>query len=826
LPRMHHLTWILGVATLVLLVGRTNAQAFPGVPEPITTADLREYGDMLGLSDAQRLALQPHHRSYRERYNRLRDTDIMRLQDRVLGFTDYFRQNEFKLPPRADLEAAVEEYFGLSAKVDRVDATLFARMQSILTDSQRQRMPRVLAAREAQVYGLIAYEFVGELNPAAEPRLSDMVLDLDLDPDVLDLMNDDLFRYERGMVSQMKTARSTLRDTAIYMLDAIDRLGLRDMSVMEIGEYLSEEANEQQLRDIFDIGSAPVQKIAHETAQYNRRAAGRLAEALPEAKGRELLERYHRRAYAEAYRNVPEWRAPYLDVLQLPSLDSEIRAAVRAQLQSYSARDDSMVKRIADMIDEHREFRSSMDFENEDEGEGEYIETLQAEVDKRIALAETAKSNLDAMLDAETRDSLRIMRNMDDGASSARADVQVVQSGENVEITLDGDGTTTVRATPSTDLFVIDPMSKQTYGELISALGVSDDDRVILDVIYSDYATAYDEACTELQSVIDAGGDESEPVATRVRGISEKRRATVETLMAADATLFDGVQPFVPPANMEELHHRRMMRMRENLVTVTRRQASTWGMLQVDGEALVELDDLDPIRELDPASTDGVRETLDDYAEMRLAQLRELANAASEHRMMYEMFTMATNSSEERSDRVVQAMRERWEEKQAAVRRKGTVVADMNRAALMEVREQLDPQTAADVSYAFNMIAYPDLYAEANVMQTTIEETPSLPNLAEHQRNRVVDLAGEFRGRFDEIASALVGMRRDRAQIGMPMEMPSRAFIEREIAMERLRFERGELISETRERLRLVLTPDQRSVVLASNDQDNDASEN
>jgi len=418
------------------------------------------------------------------------------------------------------------------------------------------------------------------------------------------------------------------------------------------------------------------------------------------------------------------------------------------------------------------------------------------------------------------------MRNMDDGASSARADVQVVQSGENVEITLDGDGTTTVRATPSTDLFVIDPMSKQTYGELISALGVSDDDRVILDVIYSDYATAYDEACTELQSVIDAGGDESEPVATRVRGISEKRRATVETLMAADATLFDGVQPFVPPANMEELHHRRMMRMRENLVTVTRRQASTWGMLQVDGEALVELDDLDPIRELDPASTDGVRETLDDYAEMRLAQLRELANAASEHRMMYEMFTMATNSSEERSDRVVQAMRERWEEKQAAVRRKGTVVADMNRAALMEVREQLDPQTAADVSYAFNMIAYPDLYAEANVMQTTIEETLSLPNLAEHQRNRVVDLAGEFRGRFDEIASALVGMRRDRAQIGMPMEMPSRAFIEREIAMERLRFERGELISETRERLRLVLTPDQRSVVLASNDQDNDASEN
>lgn len=804
---------VLAVACCVV---PARGQAMPGVPDPITTTELRGYGDLLDLSDAQRLALEPHHDFYRQRFRELRDTDIYRLQDLVLGFMDEMRANQFKIPARSKLEDALDKYFGLSAKVDRVDDSLFTQMDSILTDDQRQRMPRVRATRALEVYGMIAHEMIGEINEGAGPHLTNMVMEMDLPAEALEIAEPELSAYERGLLKEMKSARSTMRETATVILDAIDRLGLRDMSLMEMGTFMEDEKNQEELKVLFNVASAPLQKIAHEIGQFNRRSLGRIVAVLPEANGRELRERFNRRVYGEAYSNVPEWRAPYVEVLRLPGLGSELESAVRGQLQSFTVRDDAMVNKMGDMLDDHREFRTVEQLEDEDEDPFEA--NLQDEVDKRIAMANLANETLKGLLDAETQANLSAMRLMEEGENQGPQTMPDEGDGETVEITAGTNGTNvTVRSTGNFGLLIPDPLNRQEFTTLLKDLEIPSDDMVILDSVFSDYAIEFEATATGLSEAKDAENPE-ESAAVRIRAFASLRDAALERLAAAEALLYDNVSPWVPATQTDTFALQRSLRERAFTVTFIRRHAQTWGMMQMDEESFIELDGLDAIENLDDAGRAELVPMLADYGAERMTMLRQLAVAAQAQRLEFEIFTAAMEREEWRGSDMSKAMQSRWQAKQALMKSAAATAADLNRAKLAELKAALDPYAASDLAYSYNMRAYPDLYADAKKLNDWFTEALGLADLAPHQRQRVMEISGEFREHFDELTRVMVSMRRERSGDSFAMEMPSRKFIEREITMERTRFDRDEVVSRARERLRLILTDDQRSQVFARGD--------
>ncbi|MCA9295016.1 MAG: hypothetical protein KC983_00835 [Phycisphaerales bacterium] len=809
--------WLTAVVAVACCIGPVRGQAMPGVPDPITTAELREYGDLLGLSDAQRLALEPHHDAYRQRFRELRDTDIYRLQDQVLGFMDEMRMNQFRIPARSDLEDALDKYFGLSSKVERVDNSLFAAMDSILTEEQRQRMPRVRATRALEVYGMIAHEMIGEINNGAAPHLTRMVMDLDVPAEAMEAADPELASYERGLLKEMKSARSTMRETATMILDAIDRFGLRNMSLMEIGEFMQDEKNLEEFKALFTVASAPIQQVAYEFSQFNRRSLGRIVAVLPEAKGRELQERYNRRVYREAYSDVSEWRAPYLEVLRLPGLGSGVESAVRAQLQSFTVRDDAMVNKIGDMLEEYRKFRSVDQLEAE--GKDAFAEKLEEEVEKRIALATLANQTLEGLLDAETRSNLSAMRMMEEGDSNRVQMAGGEGDGEVVEFTAGTEGSSvTVRSFGQLGgLLLPEPINRQDFTALLNEVAIPADDRIILDAVYSDYATEYDATAQELTAAKDAENEE-DSAAVRIRAFAAKRDAAIERLAAAEAMLYDNVAPWVPASKAEVFAAERSLRERAFHVAFIRRQAQTWGMMQMDEESFIELDALDAITQLEATQRATIAPMLADYATERLTMLRQLSEAARAQRLEFEIFTAAMQREEWRGSDMSKAMQSRWQAKQQVMKQAATTAADLNRAKLEQIKAKMDPYAASDLAYAYNMRAYPDLYADAKALNERFTEALGLTDLAPHQRQRVMEISGEFRERFDELTRKMVTMRRERSGETFAMEMPSRKFFEREITMERTKFDREEVVSRARERLRLILTDEQRAQVLAAGD--------
>ncbi|MEM7227171.1 MAG: phosphoglycerate kinase, partial [Planctomycetota bacterium] len=220
---------------LALLFGftpRALAQAMPGVPDPVTTSELRRYADILGLSDAQRMAIEPHHDAYRQRFRTLRDTDIQRFQDRVIGFADQMRLNAFEIPPRSALEDALDDYFGLSTKVENVDDTLFNQINAVLTPEQQTRMPRVRRTRALEVYGLIAHDMVGDDVEFLSRELSR--------GQVMVLEN---LRFNPGEKENASDfARKLARLGDVYVDDAFGALHRAHASVAGVAELIADRA--------------------------------------------------------------------------------------------------------------------------------------------------------------------------------------------------------------------------------------------------------------------------------------------------------------------------------------------------------------------------------------------------------------------------------------------------------------------------------------------------------------------------------------------------------------------------------------------------------
>ena len=84
-----------------------------------------------------------------------------------------------------------------------------------------------------------------------------------------------------------------------------------------------------------------------------------------------------------------------------------------------------------------------------------------------------------------------------------------------------------------------------------------------------------------------------------------------------------------------------------------------------------------------------------------------------------------------------------------------------------------------------------------------------MPDLTPRQRQQLDEIADAFRTEYFRLSQRLVELRRQRDAGSPPMGIPSRDIIDREIELERLRFERDEVSARAKLRLRLVLTDEQ-----------------
>ena len=105
-------------------------------------------------------------------------------------------------------------------------------------------------------------------------------------------------------------------------------------------------------------------------------------------------------------------------------------------------------------------------------------------------------------------------------------------------------------------------------------------------------------------------------------------------------------------------------------------------------------------------------------------------------------------------------------------------------------------------------------YEDSGSAEKLLQATLSLEDLAPHHREQVGTLLGAFRGEYYAVCDRMVTLTEERNTLINRASggdfMPNRRDMDREIEMQRLRYERNEASARARLRLRLILPAEQR----------------
>lgn len=797
---------IASLVAVVFMAAAARGQLIPLVPDPITTPELMGCADALGLSAQQRLQLLSLHDDYKQRYRQFQDQDIRKLQDALLDIVMRFTRGLFSIPQREELEDLLDQYRRVHAKSQTIDRTLFDSIASILAEDQMPALERARTNRALATYQAVVFELVHELNQGAGVNLAELVRGLDCLPDEIAQTDLILPGYEGAMLRKARNIYGVLNEATTVILDTVDELGLRDMTPEEMMGTFQDEQVQQSLMTTFDEASRPLQTAAFELSQLNLTTFHRLLLVLSESNAADLRDRYYRRAYWDAYRGPGAWRDRFRRALELDGLDDSRCNEIAAQRDDFARQDDQLADNLVRTAEASREYRTFSQFSGmQPDKDEERIDMLR---ERRQALGASADAALNALLGPELTarldgpDAKEERHSHSVRIQQADGTVQTitVEDGEDAGAA-DREQARAVRRLID-DPLLAPPMEMEDVELLAARLGWGDDETTVLSTLHDDYLEEYDRLRT--------APIEDEPAADEERAAADEAEAIwalFEALCDADDRFFDGAGVLAADESPQRLIKRhRAMRRRHVLTNAARKTA--W-MFSVGDDGFVDLVSIIAHADISDAARTSLQLIEDGYEAQVTPLIRDRLDAARKaHRRM----TMARDLRQRgnpAAGRLSEAMMEKWREAQDEARDCNKQIVRINRETLEQVLAKLTDDAAWVLRYEYNREAYPDIFDDDESAEDALAATYRLEDLTPPQRQRVNELASDFRRDYFELSRRMVELRRHRDFDIMSREGPRREDIEREIELARLSYDRDELSARARTHLRLILTEEQ-----------------
>ena len=145
---------------------------------------------------------------------------------------------------------------------------------------------------------------------------------LDLSDLERESLNESLQSYERDIVQQCKKLQKRILVAAAIVLDEVDRLGIRDMEMMEMMSFMTDPEKQDELKGMFDVHSEPIQEVAAKLSDINWKTYRKVYQVLPAQGAIDLQERYFREVYRGTADQVFSIRAWIKRAMDLPSVDA------------------------------------------------------------------------------------------------------------------------------------------------------------------------------------------------------------------------------------------------------------------------------------------------------------------------------------------------------------------------------------------------------------------------------------------------------------------------------------------------------------------------
>jgi hypothetical protein len=774
-----------GLAVILgLLCASAHGQGLPMLSDPIDTDRLVEYADLLELSPDQRLGLEPIHDAYMARFARLRDGEIQDFQDTLLDVGMSFMRSQFRIPERKRLEEVIESYKSVLARITEVDRTLLGELEGLLTDEQRERMVRVRHLRELEVMGLIVLEMSGEMNEGARPNLSELLEKLELSPRELEAIAPARAAYEAALLARVRDLHEAFEEAAMFALDTVDEMGFREMTMLELAELGEDPEMIAQIQVRFDEGSKPVQVANHAIAELNLRTFRTLAPLLDPEAAEAFRHEYYRRAFPNAWPRRPAWRERYDRAGRIEGLAADVIESLRSTKAGYVRQDDQAVEALVEILHESRAYRtfgrlSGMEPNPEEAKRDELRE-------RRATIAEQAEATLASLLGPEAYAAIDGVSGETDEEAAASAAAAAAKGGSKAgtgaSATKEEERMPRVRGLPG-------PMPARARATLADRLELTADQQAVLKTLHQDYRAEWRSL---LEGAREAGEDLDE----------DTTAAAWSALARLDDTLFEEIELTLTADDTAWALGPLRSARRATVLTSATRSLTRRG----DDEGWVDLVTLALGSSLTNEDLEAIAGALDAYAqrlEPLLVERLDLARTARRRRATMER---VRQSDKPGAEQLADSVEAKWAEARRATERKTGEIGALNRSALGDIASGLDDAAGRHLRFSYNREAHPDVYRGAVELEKMFDTALALPDLAPHQRDRIAEVATDFRERYDELAERSIRLRRARTPF---TEMPTLAQIEREIALERLQFDTRELAARTRLRLELSLSAEQ-----------------
>jgi hypothetical protein len=786
-PMHRSLTFIvlLMAAFSLTAANKTLAQGtFGSVPDPITSRDLDNMAERLALSDQQVLAISEFHTTYLQNFRTLRDGEIQRWLDDVQDIA-----NDFDLSKRREVETAVRTLNRLMQRVRSLDEQFFDEMQNLLTEEQSRHMPRVRLARERVRYGTEMTRGMDFINPGVRVDLTEIVLGMNVSPDVMKMIDPILETYER----QLTFGARKLFDTGINMiLDLLKELEQRGFTTGRPDNPVIALALFEAFQEIWDELSVDLQKDAKALADLNRSTYRRLATNVPDHVLRELRTRYYRQAYPEAAAIGASAQREFDAALLLDELPDDLYDSIEAMAMTHWRNQDRIANQIADLLDERRADLSirNMMRRSEDERQNE-IDELR---DRARAADESALATLHSMLGEERTNQLASVRPDRSAQPSARERFRQ-QAAANAM-----DAQQVISRVPNR-------ISPNDLKHIVDVLELTDDQAMILESLHDSYLASYRVVTEQHLTPLRDMARELAAAGLDIRNTSAEHGESVIKLYRMQRDAFNAVRE-IDDAFYEDI--KLTVVASDQATTVDRlrlqRERGSFYFMQPDtmggpfatmgSESNIDITEL--LRESHLASS--LEPTLDrallDYEREATQLVRDRWYASMD--VMQAMQVMASRREDRR------AYREIMRNASATSQRTTRALESLNRSMLSTLLEALPSDAAHALQHQYRQRAFPSVFDDPRTAEPKLDAAMNLANLAQSQRDRLRDAAVNYRTAYAQIANRMFEVHESRGG-----ENRGRNAMDHFNALERLRFERNEVNDQLRRQLRAILNDEQ-----------------
>lgn len=817
---------LLAILAALLPAAPASAQRVRDVfPDPLSGADLDEIGRRIGMSDFQRLAVDPAHIQYLDGYRDLRERELEPFLTDLLvrGRTFFFN------PDPQFVREIIRRLERSERRIETLDNELFAAFDQVLAGDQRSMMPLVRKRRELDRLNSGFIRGMGSALPATTTDYGRIIDRLDLTPAEREQLEPLVFDYENRVAAARRRVLEQGKRVLVELVEEASRLYQQVLAGGEIGP---EAANIWiQLRQTAFEKAKPVLGDLVDLARMNRDVLNQWGPLLSPQMAEQLRTIHYQYGYGEALDVFIRVREAYDRALRLPSVDAGTKTQLQAMRMDLVQRSFRMIERLeSDAFDAIR--AATFIIEDED---AEEFRKLTQRYEELEAICGSSREALEAIL-GEERMALLGQPEDEGGPVSVGPDPleRLLKAPSPKLLARQPDvGALDVAdaAFDTSGPFLAAAISERELDWFASILALDDVQREMLDAIWLDHLDQFETfqaqhiaPMREMMKLIPNRGDRSLGAGAMTPEAAAATfppawAAADEALAAMDEAFFGDLELIVldpaDPTEAASMPAVRGARERVRLAVGTGRQLGGWaGRMARSADANAELEyliDLDLLLvELPAASADGDlnggTSDLQDYA-------RERGDALQVYRTAWRTYAdllhrMAAAPPESQRDGTF------WQQMAApaaAVSDSRRALVTLNRRTL-ERLERSRSDGAGALRDRYQRTAFPSVYDDEQSAEGPLLAALILPDLGPAQQDRIQDIVTLYRPRHQELCTEMVDARMAASMAGSGRRN-WQARSARANRIEQFTFDREELNARTLRALRATLDPVQASEV-------------